>query len=207
MSKIQDSFYFQTFMDCAADSCKAAKLLKEIFSRFNAADLPEKLDEMHAIEHAADKKKHELLNQLVKAFITPIEREDILDICQNLDDMTDQIEDVLIRLYYNRVTAIRPDAEKMVDVLIACCEEVAKMMAAFPDFKKSKSIHNHIVRINTLEEEADKLYISGMYRLHGEGRDPFEVIAWREIYSELEKCMDTCEHVADTVESAIMKNT
>lgn len=207
MSKKQDSYYFQNFIACADDSCRAAQLLKAAMCDFDADSLPGKLDEIHRVEHAADDKKHELLGALIKAFITPLEREDILQVSQNLDDMTDQIEDVLIKLYYNRVTSIRPDALKLVDVLIRCCEEVRELMKEFADFKKSKRMHEHVVRINTLEEEADKLFIDCMYDLHNTCKDPLEVIAWREIYIYLEKCADACEHVADTVESTVMKNS
>ena len=53
----------------------------------------------------------------------------------------------------------------------------------------------------------DRLFIDSMRRLHTEVTDPLEIIAWREIYNFLEKCCDACEHVADAVESVIMKNT
>ena len=100
MSKKQDAFYFQNFMECADHSRQAVKLLKEIMIHFDLESLPVYLDEMHKIEHEADLKKHDLLNTLAKAFITPIEQEDIMQISQNLDDLTDKIEDVLIRIYY-----------------------------------------------------------------------------------------------------------
>ena len=206
MSKKQDSFYFQNFMDCADYSRQAIRLLKDIMTQFDAATLSKRLEEMHKIEHSADIKKHDLLNTLSKAFITPIEQEDIMQVSQNLDELTDMIEDVLIRIYYNHITHIRPDALKLVDVLVRCGEEICKLMQEFPEFKRSKRIHGHIVRINSLEEEADKLFIDCMYDLHKTCKDPLIVIAWREIYLYLEKCADTCEHVADIVESTIMKN-
>ena len=207
MSKKQDSYYFQNYIACADYSCQAAYLLKETMSCFEVASLSQKLDEIHAVEHNADLKKHELLNTLAKAFITPIEREDIIQVSENLDDMTDQIEDVLIKIYYNRISSIRIDALELVEVLIRCCEEVRDLMNEFAEFKRSKRIHDHIIRINTLEEEADTLFISCMHQLHSTCKDPLEVIAWREIYIYLEKCVDTCEHVADTVGSTIMKNS
>ena len=58
-----------------------------------------------------------------------------------------------------------------------------------------------------LEEEADRLYIASMHSLHSEEKDVLAVIAWREIYSYLEKCADACEHAADVVESVVMKNS
>ena len=58
-----------------------------------------------------------------------------------------------------------------------------------------------------MEEEGDNLYIDGMRGLHTGDCSPLEVIAWRDIYSYLERCMDACEHAADVVESVIMKNS
>lgn len=121
--------------------------------------------------------------------------------------MTDKIEDVLLRLYCNNVQSILPDALGLVSVVIRCCEELRTLLTEFADFKRSKHLHDHIVNINTLEEEADELFISSMRTLHTTTSDPIQIIVWREIYIYLEKCVDACEHVADTVESVIMKNS
>ena len=121
--------------------------------------------------------------------------------------MTDKIEDVFLRLYCNNIQSIRPDALELVGVAIRCCEELKTLLKEFSDFRRSKTLHTHIVNINTLEEEADRLFISGMRHLHTSCRDPLVVISWREIYIYLEKCVDACEHAADTVESVVMKNS
>ena len=88
-----------------------------------------------------------------------------------------------------------------------CCKVLKEIMEEFANFKKSKTLHGLIIEINALEEEGDRLFIDSMRRLHTEVTDPLEIIAWREIYNFLEKCCDACEHVADAVESVIMKNT
>ena len=207
MAKKQDMFYFDNFCTCADFSCQAACLLDRTMREFNPAQIKEKLDEMHTVEHAADEKKHEMLHILAKAFITPIEREDIILLSHNIDEVTDKIEDVLLRLYCNNVQSILPDALGLVSVVIRCCEELRTLLTEFADFKRSKHLHDHIVNINTLEEEADELFISSMRTLHTTTSDPIQIIVWREIYIYLEKCVDACEHVADTVESVIMKNS
>ncbi|HIS68817.1 MAG TPA: DUF47 domain-containing protein [Candidatus Gallacutalibacter stercoravium] len=207
MSKKQDAFYFESFIACADFACQAAHLLEKAMEEFSPEELPQKLDEIHAVEHAADEKKHVVLNTMVKAFITPIEREDIILLSQNIDEMTDKIEDVLIRIYHNNIRSIRPDALQLAKVVIRCCEAVKEMMGEFADFKRSKTLHDRVVNINTMEEEADQLYISSMHTLHTTCTDPIEIISWREIYMYLEKCADACEHVADVVESVVMKNS
>ena len=207
MSKKSDSYYFQNFIECVECGCQAAKMLEDNLNHFDTGLLQDKLDELHRIEHDADKKKHEMMAVLVKAFITPIEREDIILLSQSIDEVTDKIEDVLIRIYINNVQQIRPEALAFIKVIIRCCEALKEVMEEFADFRKSKTLHGLINEINALEEEGDRLFIESMRRLHAEVTDPIEIIAWREIYVYLEKCCDACEHVADVVESVIMKNT
>ena len=207
MSKKQDSFYFDNFLACADYACQASHLLDQALRAYDPAQIKERLDEMHKVEHAADDKKHELLNVLAHAFITPIEREDIILLGQNIDEVTDKIEDVLLRIYCNNVQKIRPEALELSRLVIRCCEEAKLMAEEFADFKHSKDLRDHIIRINTLEEEADQQFINNMRTLHTTCTDPIEIIVWREIFLYLEKCVDACEHVADTVESVVMKNS
>lgn len=207
MSKKQDSYYYNNFISCAEYSCKAVHLLKEILTHFNPQEISRRLDEIHEIERMADDKKHELTDKLAKAFITPIEREDIVELSHHIDDVTDKVEEVLIRVYINNVQKIPQEALQLLDVVCQCCEEVQNLLKEFADFRHSNKITQKIIAINTLEEEADSLYISNMRKLHTDGNDVLYIIAWTEIFNYFEKCADACEHVADTVGSIVMKNS
>ena len=207
MSKKQDSYYYNNFISCAEYSCKAVHLLKEILTHFNPQEISRRLDEIHEIERMADDKKHELTDKLAKAFITPIEREDIVELSHHIDDVTDKVEEVLIRIYINNVQKIPQEALQLLDVVCQCCEEVQNLLKEFSDFRHSNKITQKIIAINTLEEEADSLYISNMRKLHTDGNDVLYIIAWTEIFNHFEKCADACEHVADTVGSIVMKNS
>ena len=59
----------------------------------------------------------------------------------------------------------------MLDIVIGCCKEVANLMGEFADFRHSKKLKEGIIHINTLEEEADSLFISSMRALHAERED------------------------------------
>lgn len=207
MSKKQDSYYYNNFISCAEYSCKAVHLLKEILTHFNPQEISRRLDEIHEIERMAGDKKHELTDKLAKAFITPIEREDIVELSHHIDDVTDKVEEVLIRIYINNVQKIPQEALQLLDVVCQCCEEVQNLLKEFSDFRHSNKITQKIIAINTLEEEADSLYISNMRKLHTDGNDVLYIIAWTEIFNYFEKCADACEHVADTVGSIVMKNS
>lgn len=207
MSKKQDDYYFDNFMKCAEYSCKAAYLLKEILTEFQPEEISKKMEEIHEIERQADTQRHEITDKLAKAFITPIEREDIIALSHHIDDVTDKIEEVLIRVYINNVQEMRQEVFLMLDVVIECCEELQTLLKEFKNFKHSKELKPSIIRMNTLEEKEDELFISSMRKLHVKEQDVRNIIAWREIYTYLEKCADACEHVADIVGSVAMKNS
>ncbi len=207
MAKKGDRYYFDTFIGCVECSCRAATLLLETLKNYSKEDMGKKREEIHEIEHEADKKKHELMYMLNKAFITPIEREDIISLAQNLDDITDTIEDVFLRIYICNVDSVKANALAMTELVVSACEALKTAMEEFPEFRKSTKLKEYLIKINDLEEEGDLLYIEGMRELHTGGSNPIEVIAWRDIYSYLERCMDACEHAADVVETVIMKNS
>ena len=148
----------------------------------------------------------DIMDHLAKEFIPPIEREDIVSLSQNIDNVTDKVEDILLRIYMNNVSSIGEDAMAMMDVVVQCCEAVKELLEEFADFRRSKNLKKVVIRINDLEESADKLFMTSMRKLYTQSEDPIHIIAWREIYIYLERCADACEHVADVVESVVMKN-
>lgn len=120
--------------------------------------------------------------ELMRAFITPIEREDIILLIQEIDDVTDAIEDVLIRTYMFNVAAIREEALEFADVIVRCCEVLKDTLKEFRHFRKSDSIYENIVEINRLEEEGDALYTRAVRKLYLSSTDPIELSVWREIF-------------------------
>ncbi len=207
MAKKQDSFYFDNFVECAEESCQAAHMLKETLQDFDPDQLKEKLDEIHKVEHRADLKKHTMLDKLAKEFLPPIERDDIVSLSQNIDNVTDEVEDVMLRVYMNNVKVIEENALKMTDIVIECCDAVRDMLVEFKNFKRSKALKPLIIKINDLEEESDKLFVESIRGLFEAPHDLIRIMAWRDIYIYLERCADACEHVADVVESVVMSNS
>lgn len=207
MARKNDYDYFKMFIRAAEYSAQAADILHNTLQNYDAESLKEKMKEMHTVEHAADIAKHDMNRALARAFITPIEREDIMMLTQELDDVTDAIEDVLLRLYMFNVLSIREDALEFSKMIFKCCTEMEEMMKEFRNFRKSSSISDKIVEINRLEEEADSLYYKAVRKLYLHSKDPVELMVWREIFDRMEKCCDTCEHVANLIEGIIMKNT
>lgn len=207
MAKRDDRFYFDNFCASTDCACEAARLLQSIFADYRPERIESYLEQMHGAEHRGDLKKHEMLEALTRAFITPIEREDIMQLSQNIDEVTDTIEDALQRLYMHNVAAIRPEAQDFAALVVRCCDTLREAVGELADFKRSKKLHGLIVKVNELEEETDRLYLAAMRRLHTPETPLLSIIAWHEVFSTLEDCADACEHVTDVLERVILKNS
>lgn len=206
MAKKND-YYFQFMIECAEFSKNASHLLTKTMQTYDLNHLEKVMDEMHEIEHAQDHIKNELRKNLIKEFITPIEREDILELAHRLDNVTDGIEEIVLRLYMFNISAIREDVKQFIEIIDHSCYALKEMMNEFAHFAKSDSIYKHIQEIKLLEETADKLYTTSVHRLFKESTDAQESYVWSELYNQLERCCDRVEHVANAVEMVILKNS
>lgn len=206
MKEKKDEFYYKNLNACIDYSYQAAQFLKGTLEQFQIDMLQEQIAEMHEIEQKADTKRHKMTKVLSKAFITPIEREDLVALSSNLDDITDAVEEVMLQIYMSNVSVIRPDVFPMLNLLLDCIKALGDVLKELKDFKHSKKIEEYIIRVNDLEEQGDKLYLENMYQLHKE-KDTLLIVSWRKIYDCLENCLDSCEHTADIVETVIMKNS
>lgn len=199
--------YFEMFTQGVAYACEAADLLRSSFEHYEPEQLRTRIDEMHRIEHTADGVKHDMMQQLMKEFLPPIEREDIMELASTIDDVTDSIEDVLLRMYMFNITTLRDDVQEYTDIILKCCDALKEMTMELRNFRKSATLRERVIVINHLEEEGDRFYTEAMRRLYTEEKDAVAVMAWTTLYDRLERCCDRCEDVADVVERVIMKNS
>jgi len=199
--------YFKAFVDIASYTIKAVTILKETLSNFPNVNLDEKLTIMHEAEHTADLTKHDLFHRLTKEFLPPIDREDIIQLAEKIDDCIDAIEDVLINICILNLQTIPQEFIDFTNVIEDCCKALIKALEEFEYYKKSQELANWIIEVNRLEEIADKLYFTGVRKLFTTTYDPHKLLVWKEIYDSFEKCADNCEICANLIENIVLKNS
>ena len=208
MKKQHVNDYFEGFVTGMESACKAAEYLEDLIEHYDPAKLEEQVEEIHRIEHEADINKHTLMQRLAKEFITPIEREDIILLLQQIDNVTDFIEDVVRKMFMYNVNAIRFEAIEFASIIKQCCYESRDALKELPGFQRSNQrLMYAIVKVNEFEEAGDRLYCAAMRRLYCENADPLERITWTKTFDWMEACCDACEDVMESVEMVIMKNS
>lgn len=204
MKNNKEPDYFDLFIKAASISDRAANSLAELMD--NIDDAKEKSEAIHVIEHEGDDLIHEVFFQLNRSFITPIEREDIIEISSRIEDTIDSIDEVSLMFDMLCAKKAKKGAKEMCMLINRATTALVAATVEFKNFKKSKNLSKLIVDINHIEEEGDTLFHNLMKKLFSEEKDILEIVRWQSIYQALEDTLDSVENVADAMERVIIKN-
>ena len=195
--------FYDLFEQGAHNLVMAAEVMADLMEHFENVEM--KAARMKELERVGDGIIHEIVEQLHKTFVTPLEREDITALAQHLDDVMDYMEGATtaIRIYgMKRPTAA---ARAVADLVRLQTVQVEKAVPKLRQRSQLRSVLEHCVEIQRLENEADTLFLDAMARLFDEEPSPVEIIKWREVYDQLERATDSCEHVAIVLEGIVLK--
>ncbi|NLS45806.1 MAG: DUF47 domain-containing protein [Firmicutes bacterium] len=203
--KHKETNYFEILYKMAECSYKAAVQLDELMHNFT--DVTRKVDEIHNTEHDADKLLHNLVRTLNIAFITPIDREDLIAIGHGIDSITDSIEDVANLFDMFSIKRVEAPALAMSELAKDITKTLVEAVREFEQFRNSKKLHNLIIDVNQMEEKGDVLHRSTMKELfNSNNKSDLDKVKWKDIYDNLERIYDMCEDVADVLEGIAVKN-
>ena len=203
----RDMRFFEQFEQATAVICKAAAVLVDLMEHYQ--DVPAKLSRLEDLEHEGDQITHAVMQALNQTFITPLDREDITQLVQRLDDVTDFIWAAADRLRVFQIEQITPAAAGMARVLAQQAQVLADAVALLRDQRRMQQILPLTVEINRLENEADGLLREGIGQLFSQPDNPRDIvlsIKWREIYEFLEQASDKVEDAANVLEGIVIKH-
>ena len=200
--------YFAAFAKQIELAVKEAELLIDTIENFTTAEAVRAVMETaHELEAQADDAAHSNYNAIAVDFITPLDRDDIIDLTHSLDTVVDSIEDVIQSLYMTDVHHIPESAVGLAQLIKEGCQALQEAIGPFSTFKDNDSFRAAIMKANDCEEKADQIYIDAIRNLHTKEREnPVRLLVWSRILSSLESCCDAFEHVADLMGSIYLKN-
>lgn len=201
-NKTNDKFYLW-FEQAAENNYQAAKFLEALCKNFR--DPKETAKKVHLLEHKGDEISHNIYNQLNKAFTTPLDREDIIALTSDLDDVMDLIHASTTALDIYNVKKVTPIAQNLARVITDCTRQIAKVLPKLRHRRDFHQVHKASIEINRLENEADDLLRQGLRELFYKSRNPIDVLRWRDIYRLMEEATDKSEDIAQILEGLITK--
>ena len=201
----KETKFFDLFDRQIDNVVKGAKLFREIIEK--PAVTADNIDKMHAIEHEGDEISHRIIDKLNESFITPFDREDMLDLSNSTDNIIDGIYMITKRYYIYKLLTPGEYSHKFADLIEQSVLALQKVVHGLKHRKHSKEVMEQCVEINRLENMADILRDEAISTLlNDENANPIVVIKKKEMYETCENVTDLCEHTANIVESILVKN-
>ncbi|HYB53576.1 MAG TPA: DUF47 family protein [Thermoanaerobaculia bacterium] len=198
----RDGRYFDRFTEMARRIHEAARILARFFQK--EISVGAAADQIKRLEHECDEISHEILRDIDQTFITPIDREDIHQLAVRLDDVIDLVDGTVRRVSLFNVTEPTALSQPLAQIVARATDE---LVAAVSALRLQKGVVEHCIRIKRLENEGDVAYHEAVASLFREQIAPIDVIKWKDIYDNLERCIDQCAGVAHVLESVVLKHS
>lgn len=202
-SRKTDPFF--TALLTIAENVQEAVHYTNDFKVHTASDLKEVSIRLKKYETDGDKLIHDIIAKLNKSFMTPIEREDILELSIKMDDILDGVEHFIAYLEMFSLTEIDEYIQSFMENIVKSTDEIVKAMKLLSK-KKLVEMREHAVRIKDYERICDEIERTSIKQLFLNESDPIRVIKFKDLYEQLESIADHCQDVANTIETIIMRN-
>ena len=155
-------------------------------------------------EQEGDRIAHDIIYRLHDGGVrSPLGRTELHSLVSALDDIVDYAEETADSLGLYGVEAPMEQAEELAQVLAAASAEVCNALAAF---RSGTDLSPHLVEINRLENEGDRIYRRAVADLFSGDYKAMDVLKWKEVIENLEEAVDGLENVANIIESTVLKH-
>lgn len=201
----KDRIFYSLFEDIADGVTKMGRLLKNMVSESEIDKRATLVKQIEDQEHVNDDLTHKVFTELGRNFITPFDREDIHYLASALDDICDYIYATAKKINFYKINPNDNGIQKLADLIVDSTEQVGSAIRELRNMRETRKITDALVKINSIENQADDVYDLSIDRLFENEPDAKEVIKKREIYQAMETVTDKCEDAADVIETIIIK--
>src|SRR5882757_7704689 len=201
----KDRVFFLLFENVAEELVKMGEKHKEVVKETDYDERAKLIKEVEDMEHVNDDYTHQIFTELGKNFITPFDREDIHYLASALDDIADYIYASAKKINFYRVNPNDTGIQKMADLIEQASEQIKNAVFGLRDMKNLREMTKAMVKVNSIENQADDVFDMSIEKLFNHENDFKEVIKKREIYQVMEIVTDKCEDAANVIESIIIK--
>ncbi len=201
--------FFDLFENLAGKAVEAAELLVEL--GVNYSELPQISEQLKELEEEADSVVHQIIQELFYDHTRVTEEKgDIRYFAHNLDNVIDGIEKAVVRLTFTQRQTLPEPVSEFSPILLEASQEIRTAVCCLRDMGgEGKSLEACCIRINELENEADKINRKWLQILMtSPTEDPnalLDRLLLKEIVEILEDTMDQCEDVANILETFRLK--
>jgi uncharacterized protein Yka (UPF0111/DUF47 family) len=177
-----------------------SRLLRESHGNVSLAEL--------AVARRNEKRNSETISEeLVKVFITALEREDIEALSKALYRIPKTVEKFGERFEIMKHLVDAGDFAPQMAIAQEAASVVVRMVDMLPNSPKLENIKAENDKMQELEGRADQLVLGYLKEIYSGSVDPIKAMAMRDLYDLLEKVIDRCRDTCNIVSQIVLKNS
>lgn len=197
----KNNSFFVFLSELSENILEAAKLLNEML--INHHKHFEYSSKIHLLENKCDDLTHKIINELNESFITPIDREDIYELANSLDNIIDAIDAIAIRYSIYKIANPIPFGPQLSEILLLQVQTLNEIIKELNNYDKA---FDKLVLVRNLETEGDTVFRDSMSDLFENEKDVIELIKKKEILENIERAVDKCQTATIVIEGILIKN-
>jgi uncharacterized protein Yka (UPF0111/DUF47 family) len=201
----KDRIFYSLFEEVAGNVTQIGKTLKMVIHEPDFDKRAALISKVEDIEHSNDDLTHRIFTELGRNFITPFDREDIHALATALDDICDYTFSTAKKINFYKINPNDSGIQKMGELIEQGCDLISTAVKELRNMRNMRNITDALVKVNSIENQADDIFDLSIDRLFETEPDAKEVIKKREIYQVMETVTDKCEDAANVIESIIIK--
>jgi hypothetical protein len=203
----KDKKFFVLFGKASENLVAISKKFNELLNTGAPDKRVELIKAIADLEHIGDNITHEIFTELSTNFITPFDREDISYLASSLDDIVDYIHGSAKRLQLYKIDDYTLEMQQLAEVIEKSAIEVNAAISNLTGLQNVVRLKEALVRINSLENQADDIFDGAIAKLFIEEKDAIKIIKVKEVLANMETATDKCEDVANVIETILIKNS
>jgi len=201
--KKSDQVFFDAFVTLAEKGGLAAECLQRMISI--PSIIPDLSATINALEHDGDQAVRAARIALRSTWITPFDRNDIMELINKLDDTLDMMHAISQRFTLFEIQEMREEAAEFAKLIREACTHLENALKLIQDMKNADEILKAVDRVDQVESAGDALYRRSIARLYKDGNEPLYVMKWAEMFEKFEEVLDLASDVADEIQGVVME--
>ena len=196
--------FFELLEASAEEALTSVQLLVRLL---NTTPKPTTLDDFVFSRRKDKRLTEQISEELVKTFVTCLEREDIESLSNALYKIPKTVEKFAERYQLSVAMLNDIDFTKQADMMGKAAEAVVALVRQLRDLQHLERAKELNDRLQYVEGEADKLMLALLKDLYSGKYDPLKVIIVRDLYELIEKVIDRCRDAGNVVSHIVLKNS
>jgi uncharacterized protein Yka (UPF0111/DUF47 family) len=196
--------FHQLLEDAAVEAHESVRLIVQFLKSPNSA---KSLADLALTRRKEKRIAEQISAELVKSFVTGLDREDIEALALALYKIPKTVEKLAERIALGHEQIAGINFVNQIEIMEEATDVLLAMIKQLRDMKHVEKMRDMNAKLQYLEGEADKLMLGLLKDLYSGKYDALRAMIIRDLYELMEKVIDRCRDTGNVVMHIVLKNS